>query len=64
MKCKNPHCVASNFIPVVELKTNRIKGVECENCGSIYSEDEIEIKESVNREGRWNSAIWEVGFRK
>lgn len=64
MKCKNPHCVASNFIPVVELKNSRLKGLECDNCGAIYSEDEIEIKKSVNREGRWNSAIWEVGFRK
>ena len=56
MKCKNPHCNSSNFIPVLERDI--IRGITCASCGARYSEYEVEIKKEVNREGYWNSVVW------
>jgi len=57
MKCKNPHCNNTIFVPVMELDDNRLIGVKCKSCGARYSMDDIEIKASLNRSG-WNSMIW------
>ena len=59
MICKNPHCQGKQFIAVIEENQTLI-GVKCNNCGARYSSDEIEIKESVNREGYWNSVKWGI----
>jgi len=56
MKCKNPHCNRTNFIPVLEKDI--LIGVKCDNCGAIYSEYEIEICKELDREGYWNSVVW------
>jgi hypothetical protein len=57
MKCKNPHCNNIGFVPVIELDNNILIGMKCRNCGARYSMDDIEIKESLQREG-WNSVKW------
>jgi len=57
MECKNPHCRDISFIPVIEIDTNVLIGVKCRNCGARYSMEDIEIKESLQREG-WNSVKW------
>ncbi len=59
MKCKNPYCRASNFIPVVEIDKNIAIGLKCDCCGARYSIDEIEVIKTVKREGGgWNSVKW------
>ena len=55
MKCKNPHCKSSCFNPVVEMKTMRLIGVICENCGARYDLEQIDISEKLKRSA-WNSA--------
>jgi len=59
MKCKNPYCNSTNFIPVIELDNNVLIGVKCFNCGARYSMDDFEIKASLQREG-WNSVKWGI----
>ena len=59
MKCKNPYCKASNFIPVIEMDNNILIGVKCNSCGARYSIDDLEIKKSLKRVG-WNSVKWET----
>jgi len=51
VKCKNPHCNSTVFMPVIELDDNRLIGIKCESCGARYSTDDIEIKESLKRSG-------------
>ncbi len=63
MRCKNPHCRDTGFIPVFEPDNNVLIGVKCRNCGARYSSDEIEIKKEVKRDGHWNSVLWKVGLR-
>lgn len=58
MKCKNPHCRNTVFIPVIELDDNRLIGIKCKNCGARYSVDELEI--NADRKGYWNSVIWNL----
>lgn len=62
MNCKNIHCRGIGFIPVIEMDNNIMVGVKCRNCGARYSIDELEIKESANREGFWNSVKWFVSL--
>lgn len=57
MKCKNPYCKSPNFVPVIELDTNKLIGIKCMSCGARYSMDDIEIKKSLKRLG-WNSMVW------
>jgi predicted nucleic-acid-binding Zn-ribbon protein len=59
MECKNPHCKGTGFVPVIELDNNVLIGVKCRNCGARYSMDDIEIKESLKRDG-WNSVKWGI----
>ena len=61
MKCKNPHCEGTVFVPVAEFEDyNRLIGVKCKNCGARYTMEEIEILESVKRDGYWNSVKWKL----
>jgi len=59
MECKNQHCKNTNFVPVIELDNNVLIGVKCRNCGARYSMEDIEIKQSLKREG-WNSVKWDT----
>ena len=61
MKCKNPHCKSTNFIPLLE--DGIIRGITCKNCGARYSEYEVDIKDEVNREGFWNSVVWKAELK-
>ena len=57
MKCKNPHCKSTIFYPVIEMDNSRLIGVKCGSCGARYSNEDLEIKESLKRSG-WNSMVW------